>query len=73
MQRAGHNRVGRGKLPAFTILELTVVMFLTGIVMASAYMAWTIVAQQFLGYQNTSNLRPRSRPSANAKTNDAPM
>ena len=55
MQRAGHNRVGRGKLPAFTILELTVVMFLTGIVMASAYMAWTIVAQQFLGYQHTSN------------------
>ena len=55
MQRVGHNRVGRGKLPAFTILELTVVMFLTVIVMASAYMAWTIVAQQFLGYQNTSN------------------
>ena len=55
MQRARHNRLRSGKLPAFTILELTVVMFLTGVVMASAYLAWTIVAQQFLGYQTRSN------------------
>ena len=55
MQRASNNRVGKGRLPAFTILELTVVMFLTGVVMASAYLAWTIVAQQFLGYQHSSN------------------
>ncbi len=53
MLRAGNNRLKR--LPAFTILELTVVMFLTTVVIGTAYMAWGIVWQQFNGYQGMSN------------------
>lgn len=53
MQGANHNRLKR--LPAFTILELTVVMLLTSLVIATGYLAWGMVWQQFLGYQKMAN------------------